>query len=458
MGRGQEHVPVSPVTGTRHGGLREAGPSSFIVPRHETTNWCDRLPAASGSSRRTRNAAPTAARGSPACSASGPPSTAGSAASSTSRTPSPWRASRSTCCRSRSTRWRSSTSSGGIFGILSPSGDALFSLGMTGRYAVYGGASGRCAAIFHRRRAAHLCSTWPSCACTSPNVEHLFRAGARVPHLHDRRASSASSRRVFLGGHNLVGASARSSAARRAHLVRAPHGQSHITNQLWGSAIDDVRDGLPHRAWLTSARRRLRRFRVRELHAHRRGAASSRANLIAAAGLLSVITIAVSCCRWSAGRRRLATTAAKKKAARSRRSPRRCPIAARVARGPRRRTRSTCITTTILGGACRSTTTARFFEKLIPDGAQAVGCLGDDPEQGRKLPRGIRRLRHRDRRRTMASQVESLLKNPWASCAIARRSVCDRNARVFLDKHTGRFGSFDAYVAPRQRAGRCRTH
>lgn len=128
--------------------------------------------------------------------------------------------------------------SGGIFGILSPSGDALFSLGMTGRYAVYGGRFWTlCTAIFLHGGVLHILFNMAVMRMYLPNVEHLF-GPVRAFLIFMIAGILGFVASVFLGGHNSVGASGAIFGLLGALISYGRRtGQSHITNQLWGSAI-----------------------------------------------------------------------------------------------------------------------------------------------------------------------------------------------------------------------------
>ncbi|MBI5168790.1 MAG: rhomboid family intramembrane serine protease [Candidatus Eisenbacteria bacterium] len=128
--------------------------------------------------------------------------------------------------------------SGGIFGILSPSGDALFKLGMTGPYAVFGGRPWTlCTAIFLHGGALHILFNMAVMRMYLPNVEHLF-GPVRAFLIFMVAGILGFVVSVVFGGHNSVGASGAIFGLLGALISYGRRtGQSHITNQLWGSAI-----------------------------------------------------------------------------------------------------------------------------------------------------------------------------------------------------------------------------
>ncbi|MFN8587455.1 MAG: rhomboid family intramembrane serine protease [Candidatus Eisenbacteria bacterium] len=131
---------------------------------------------------------------------------------------------------------------GGIFGILSPSGEALFKLGMTGGYQLVTGQWWTlCTAIFLHGGVLHILFNMAVMRQYLPNVEHLFgpvRAYTIFMIAGIAGFALSAGTGLFFGVHNTVGASgaifgllgALISYGRRTH-------QSFVTNQLWGSAI-----------------------------------------------------------------------------------------------------------------------------------------------------------------------------------------------------------------------------
>ena len=76
-----------------------------------------------------------------------------------------------------------------------------------------------------------------------------------------------------------------------------------------------------------------------------------------------------------------------------------------------------------------------LFEFLVLEGAQAGLVLADDPQQARRLPRGVRRFRSGARRPLRRAARRAAARQRRASCAIGSRSRARvSNARACLDR------------------------
>lgn len=127
---------------------------------------------------------------------------------------------------------------GGIFGILSPSGDALFRAGMTGRYIVVAGRWWTlCTAIFLHGGLLHIFFNMMVMRMYLPNVSQLF-GPVRAFLIFMVAGVLGFVLSITFGGHNSVGASGAIFGLLGALISYGRRtGQTHITGQLWGSAI-----------------------------------------------------------------------------------------------------------------------------------------------------------------------------------------------------------------------------
>jgi len=126
----------------------------------------------------------------------------------------------------------------GLFGILAPSGEALFKLGMTGRFSLYAGRWWTlCTAVFLHGGILHILFNMVIMRQYLPNVVHLFGT-VRAFLIYMIAGVAGFALSVTFGGHNSVGASGAIFGLLGALIAYGRRtGQSHITNQLWGSAI-----------------------------------------------------------------------------------------------------------------------------------------------------------------------------------------------------------------------------
>lgn len=126
----------------------------------------------------------------------------------------------------------------GLFGFLAPSGEALFRLGMTGRIAL---ALGQwwtpCTAIFLHGSLLHIIFNMAIMRQYLPNVAHLF-GNVRAFLIFMAAGVLGFVVSQLFGGANTVGASGAIFGLLGALISYGRRtGQSHMTGQLWTSAI-----------------------------------------------------------------------------------------------------------------------------------------------------------------------------------------------------------------------------